>query len=179
MSQHDLNIASGAGAVVRADMNLALLALASQNSGATAPTATAPYMPWADITANVIRMRNAGDTGWMVAGTLDTDQVLEHSGTYTLQVRDYGKLVRCDTTSGAWTLSLFAVVAELEGWRCRLQMVGTGVNDLTIDPDSAELINGGSTLTGVDGDIIDLYCTGTAWYAVVSAPRLATVPKTP
>lgn len=69
MSQHDYNIANGGGAAVRADMNNALLAILSQNSGATAPTTTKPYMFWYDTTAGVLKMRNAADTAWVDAIT--------------------------------------------------------------------------------------------------------------
>lgn len=69
MSQHDYNIANGGGASVRADINNALLAILSQNSGATAPTTTKPFMFWYDTTTGVLKMRNAADTGWVDAIT--------------------------------------------------------------------------------------------------------------
>jgi hypothetical protein len=65
MSQHDYNIANGGGAAVRADINNALLAILSQNSGATAPTTTKPFMLWYDTANALIKMRNAADTGWI------------------------------------------------------------------------------------------------------------------
>ena len=69
MSQHDYNIANGGGAAVRADINNALLAILSQNSGATAPTTTKPFMFWYDTTVGVLKMRNAADTAWVDAIT--------------------------------------------------------------------------------------------------------------
>lgn len=68
MSQHDYNIANAGGAAVRADINNALLAVQSLNSGATAPTATKPYMPWYDTATGALKMRNAADTGWVSMG---------------------------------------------------------------------------------------------------------------
>jgi hypothetical protein len=65
MSQHDYNIANGGGAAVRADINNALAAILSQNSGATAPTTTKPFMLWYDTANALIKMRNAADTGWI------------------------------------------------------------------------------------------------------------------
>ena len=65
MSQHDYNIANAGGAAVRADINNALAAILSQNSGATAPTITAPNMPWFDTSTNTLKLRNAADTGWL------------------------------------------------------------------------------------------------------------------
>lgn len=64
MSQHDYNIANGGGAAVRSDINSALLAILSQNSGATAPTVTKPFMFWFDTAASVLKQRNADDTAW-------------------------------------------------------------------------------------------------------------------
>lgn len=69
MSQHDYSIANGGGAAVRGDINNALAALLSQNSGPTAPTVTAPYMPWFDTSAGVLRVRNAADDGWVLAAS--------------------------------------------------------------------------------------------------------------
>jgi len=67
MSQHDYNIANGGGAAVRADLNLALAAILSQNSGATAPTTTSPFMLWYDTVAGALKMRNAANTAWVAA----------------------------------------------------------------------------------------------------------------
>lgn len=64
MSQHDYNIANGGGAAVRADINSALSAIKSQNSGSSAPSATAPFMPWYDTATDALKFRNAADTGW-------------------------------------------------------------------------------------------------------------------
>jgi hypothetical protein len=65
MSQHDYNIANGGGAAVRADINNALLAVLSQNSGATAPTTTKPFMFWYDTTTGIFKIRNAADSAWV------------------------------------------------------------------------------------------------------------------
>lgn len=70
MAQHDYIISNASGAAVRADLNSALLAIASQNSGATAPSATYAYMPWADTTAGLLKFRNAANTDWVTVGTL-------------------------------------------------------------------------------------------------------------
>lgn len=65
MSQHDYNIANGGGSTVRADINSALAAIKTQNSGSTAPTTTAPFMPWYDSATGILKMRNAADDGWI------------------------------------------------------------------------------------------------------------------
>lgn len=65
MSQHDYDLADAAGSALRADLNNALAAIVTLNSGATAPSATFPYMLWLDTTANRLKMRNSADTAWL------------------------------------------------------------------------------------------------------------------
>ena len=71
MAQHDYVIDNGSGAAVRADLNSALSAIASTNSGATAPSTTFAHMLWMDTANNLLKKRNAANTGWIVVGTLD------------------------------------------------------------------------------------------------------------
>ena len=71
MAQHDYNIANGTGAAVRSDLNNALAAIVSQNSGATAPSTTYAYMPWADTTTGLFKIRNAANNGWITLYQLD------------------------------------------------------------------------------------------------------------
>lgn len=65
MSQHDYDISNGGGAAVRADINAALLAILSQNSGATAPAVTKPFMFWYDTANSLLKQRNGADTAWI------------------------------------------------------------------------------------------------------------------
>jgi hypothetical protein len=65
MSQHDFDVANGTGSAVRGDINAAIQALASQNSGATEPATRYPYMVWADTTAGKIKIRNAANSAWI------------------------------------------------------------------------------------------------------------------
>jgi hypothetical protein len=64
MSQHDMTIADQAGAAFLGDLNSALAALFSNNSGATEPTTTVAYQFWADTTSGWLKQRNAANTGW-------------------------------------------------------------------------------------------------------------------
>ena len=70
MAQHDYIIDNATGAAVRADLNNALAAIVSLNSGASAPTTTYAYQPWADTTTGLLKLRNAANTGWVTVGTL-------------------------------------------------------------------------------------------------------------
>lgn len=65
MSQHDYSIGDADGATVRSDLNSALAAIVSQNSGATAPTTTYAYMWWYDTANNILKQRNADDDAWI------------------------------------------------------------------------------------------------------------------
>lgn len=68
MSQHDMNIDNGPGLAVRTDMNAAIQALASNNSGATEPATMYPGMFWLDTSVapnGAVRMRNQANDGWI------------------------------------------------------------------------------------------------------------------
>lgn len=70
MAQHDYVIANASGAAVRADLNNALAAIVSQNSGAAEPSPTFAHMLWADTANSLLKQRNAGNTAWITVGTL-------------------------------------------------------------------------------------------------------------
>lgn len=67
MSQNDMSIANASGATVRADINSALQALASQNSGAAAPGTTYANMWWHDDTNDIMKIRDEANTAWVNA----------------------------------------------------------------------------------------------------------------
>ena len=62
---HDYVIANADGASFRADLNNALAAILSSNSGSSAPSTTAPHMLWADTSSGKLKQRNAADTAWV------------------------------------------------------------------------------------------------------------------
>ena len=68
MAQHDYVIDNASGAAVRADINSALQAVLTNNSGdaATLP-ATAAYMLWADTgnSPNLLKIRDSSDGAWI------------------------------------------------------------------------------------------------------------------
>jgi hypothetical protein len=71
VAQHDYVIANGTGAAVRSDLNNALAAIVSQNSGATAPATTYAYQWWADTTTGLLKLRNAANNAWITLFQLD------------------------------------------------------------------------------------------------------------
>jgi len=71
MSQNDYVIANQTAPNFRADLNLALQALASNSSGATTPSTTYANMLWYDTATNILKMRSEADDAWINLGTLD------------------------------------------------------------------------------------------------------------
>ena len=58
MAQHDYVIANANGATVRADINNALLAISSTNSGSSEPSTPYAYEMWVDTSNNLLKLRN-------------------------------------------------------------------------------------------------------------------------
>lgn len=69
-AQHDYVISNDTGANVRADINSALLAGQSQNSGTTAPATMYAYQLWMDSSGGtpILKMRNAENSAWIIIG---------------------------------------------------------------------------------------------------------------
>ena len=71
MSQNDFNLANQGFPSMRSDMNSALQALASNSSGATAPTTTYPYQWWYDETTDILKVRDAANAAWIDFATFN------------------------------------------------------------------------------------------------------------
>jgi hypothetical protein len=72
VATHDYVIANGTGAAVRADLNDALAAIVSNNSGSAEPTTTYAYQWWADSNSGNLKIRNAANSAWVTIGPLAT-----------------------------------------------------------------------------------------------------------
>jgi len=91
MSQHDMSIANQGFPAFRADLNDALPALASNNSGATEPSTMFAHQWWVDTSANpsVLKQRNADNDAWITIANIDQtgDKFIlvnpEYTGTLT------------------------------------------------------------------------------------------------
>lgn len=68
MAQHDYNLANQSGADFRADLNNALAAIATVNSGATEPSTTFAHQLWVDTANSLLKIRNAANTDWITFG---------------------------------------------------------------------------------------------------------------
>ena len=73
MAQHDYVIDNASGATVRADINSALSAIQTLNSGTSAPSSTAAGMLWLDTTGGApyaLKIRDAGNNHWLTIGSV-------------------------------------------------------------------------------------------------------------
>jgi len=75
MAQHDYTIANQTFPNTRTDINNALSAIVSQNSGASAPSTTYAYQLWYDTTNDILKQRNADDDAWI--DLFDVDQTAD------------------------------------------------------------------------------------------------------
>ena len=71
MSQHDLTIDNQGFPAFRADLNNALQALGSTQSGTSAPSPTFANQLWYDTTNNQLKIRNEDNDAWITIVTLD------------------------------------------------------------------------------------------------------------
>lgn len=158
-SQHDMTADNGSGATVRADYNLALKALASLSSGATAPATTFAYQPWADTTSGLLKQRNAANTSWLVRDSLAEAFVTSRSSNTILAASDYKKPF---VATSSFTQTLTAAATLGDGWFVPYR-VDSGAT-VTFDPNSSENIDGATTKVVVGPAAGIIVCSGTAFF---------------
>jgi len=71
MSQHDFNIGNQLFPATRTDLNNALVALASNSSGTSAPSTTYANQFWYETDTNKLKIRNESNSAWIEIATLD------------------------------------------------------------------------------------------------------------
>lgn len=98
-----------------------------------------------------------------IATTLNqSSPVTQISTTYTAGAADRASTIVW--TSGLGTLAITAAATLGNDWFVMVRNAGTG--DLTVDPNSSELINGATTLTLAPGDSAIIVSNGTQFYTV-------------
>jgi hypothetical protein len=70
MAQGSYVLANQSRTSFRQNLNVALAAAATNNSGAAQPSPTYPHMWWPDEGTNQLWQRNAGNTAWILRGSL-------------------------------------------------------------------------------------------------------------
>jgi hypothetical protein len=185
MAQHDYDLANAAGAGFRADANLALAAIVSNNSGATEPATMFAYMFWADTTTGLLKIRNAGNTAWITMGTLAAANLglLSLAGgtmtgalTMNQAVNEARATVASHATTGAiwaaagnsidWTGTATATTfaaAPQAGAKRRLHCAGacSFTHSATLD------IVGNANFTAAAGDIVDVEAITTTTFRLI------------
>jgi hypothetical protein len=107
MAQHDYTINNASGAAVRTDLNSALSAIATANSGATAPATTYSYQLWADTGTTKLRIRNGANSAWIEIGDLGSTNLgllvasrfPQVTGNVTASHTELNKLDGCNATT--------------------------------------------------------------------------------
>lgn len=118
MATHDYNIANQTGANFRADLNNALAAIVSNNYGSTDPATVldaginGQCQWWADSATGLLKLRNTGDTDWVVVGTLNS-QYLGLAPTHYFRLNSNRNLITAGTAGALDPQSLFGVGAAL------------------------------------------------------------------
>jgi hypothetical protein len=158
MSQHDYVLADQAGLAFLSDLNNALAAVVSLNSGATAPATTYAYQYWLDTTAGLLKQRNAANSGWVVRATAAEAFTLSRSSNTILGEGDRSKVL---IATGSYTQTFTAAATLGDGW-CIDVIVDSGVT-LTLDPNSSETIDGATTKVIVGPAQGRVVCTGSAF----------------
>ena len=89
MAQHDYVIDNSTGANVRSDINSVLQAIATNNSGSSAPSTTIALQFYADTANNILKLRNAANDGFInlftLAGGVDVDAASNFNEDVTFQ----------------------------------------------------------------------------------------------
>ena len=104
MSQHDFTIANQTASSARSDINNALQALVSNNSGASAPSTTYANMWWYETDTNLLKIRNEGDSAWInvayVNQSTNKFEILDDTKVVTTSGTQVGILG--DQTTATW-----------------------------------------------------------------------------
>ena len=99
MAQYDYDMPDQGGAGFLAELNLALMAIATQNAGPSAPSPTYPFQPWPDETNNLLKVRNAANSDWITIGRFSgTTWIPYHDGN-ELEISTLSRALLGDTTS--------------------------------------------------------------------------------
>ena len=85
------------------------------------------------------------------------------SGTFTVQIEDAGTLFNC---TGTFTVNFISAAIAGNGFVVAIRNVGTGT--ITLDPNSAELIDAAATQVLSPGYGAMVVCDGTGWISVAS-----------
>jgi len=100
--------------------------------------------------------------GTAIGGGSSTLTISNQTANYTVVSGDAGKIINC--TANTFTVSLTAAATLGSGFNCVIWNTSTTSTDvITIDPNSAETIDGVATLVLRRGEGVQIVCNGTNW----------------
>jgi hypothetical protein len=111
MAQHDYSIANATGLNFRTDLNAALSAIVSQNSGSTGPAPAFPGMLWLDLSGGgdgVMRRRNQANNAWLT--DIGVDQAARNAAAAAQAKADRALLRDATATVAERTMALALVL---------------------------------------------------------------------
>lgn len=108
-----------------------------------------------------LKANSSTSTGLEWASVSNNLTIVSKTTTYTAVTTD--DVILCDTSGGAWTLSLFAASGN-SGKVLRIKKTTSDFTQLTIDANSSETIDGATT-TKIDTqfETLVIICDGTNW----------------
>jgi len=103
-----------------------------------------------------------------IHGIITDRSVIAKTGAYTVTTSDNGKLITCDASGGAFTVTLLAAATAGGTFEVMIKNIGSsGV--VTIDGDGSETIDGSTTVTlATQYETSFLRCDGTTWFALIT-----------
>lgn len=101
MSQADYVLSNQSRTSYRSEHNATNEAIATLNSGTTAPSTTYENQFWVDTTNNLLKQRNSANTAWVIVGKIDVDGwIKENAGSPISSITpDYEKQWLYDTSN--------------------------------------------------------------------------------
>jgi len=157
MSQNDFTIANQGFPAFRADLNSALQALASNNSGATEPSTMFANMWWYDSANNIMYIRNEDNDAWIKFAELDqTNDKFVLSGTLQL---DDGTV-----SAPALTFNSDTNMGIYRGGTDILKFVTAGTDAITIASNQSTTLAGNLNVSKVNANTV---LDGTTGYSLL------------
>lgn len=175
MSQHDMTLDNASGLSFRTDANNALQALASQCSGAAAPSPSFPCQIWADTGTGRLRERNSANTAWLDKGALDV-------GLPTQLVTQDMTAFTSAGTAPAYTLTpvpAISAYATPQRFHVKFHAAGPGSNTLNVSGVGAKNLkqydSSGAKIPAVItlGLATDVVYDGTDWVVLDPLPGVS------
>lgn len=150
MSQHDYVLENQSGANFRADLNNALGAIVTNNSGATEPAPTFAAMWWPDTTSGWLKQRNSANSAWIKKFPLGTGGVVDVASASTVDLTSNS--VNSDYIRITGTTTISAITLE-EGQKRTILAGGA----FTLTNSASLIVSSGSNFTAAAGNLFYLY----------------------